>query len=121
MSKLKKIIPALLVLAFFASGCNKKTSPAKTSSAPVKEGATKVESDYVKEGYEKAKVVDMTGLDGCKFMIELTNGDKLEPNKLDNKYMKDKMNVWVKYTLNKNGASVCMSGKMIVITDIVVR
>ena len=32
---------------------------------------------------QRAKLVNMTGLDGCSWMIEINNGTKLEPTNLD--------------------------------------
>ena len=81
----------------------------------------KAEKEYEKEKYIKAMVVDMSALDGCRFMLKLESGKKLEPDKMDQIYQRDNMNVWIKYSLNKGGASICMSGQMVTLIDIQLR
>ena len=68
--------------------------------------------------YQEAKVLDLTGLDGCSFVIELKNGQKLEPINLTNEFKKDKLPVLVKYTEKTDMSSICMVGKMVELTSI---
>jgi hypothetical protein len=56
----------------------------------------------------------MTGLDGCGMVIELENGDKLEPTNLSNFEIdvEDGKKIWVEY----HGvwmASICMVGEVV--------
>ncbi|MES2799960.1 MAG: hypothetical protein V4638_08085 [Bacteroidota bacterium] len=68
-------------------------------------------------GGEKATLVDLTGLDGCGFVIELEDGSRLEPTNLldyDNTPVNGKK-VWVKYQ-TVDGGSICMVGQIVEIT-----
>lgn len=71
-----------------------------------------------KNGFLKATVVDKTGLDGCRFMLQLEDGKMLQPLNLGEKYMKDGMKVWVQYTIQKDVMTVCMAGDVVNITEI---
>lgn len=64
---------------------------------------------------QKATIVDRTGLDGCKLMIELKDGTMLEPTNLEDFSIKkeDGSKVWISYSDAENGFSICMAGKMI--------
>lgn len=68
--------------------------------------------DFIKEGYVKAKVRNMMGLDGCGFLLVLDNGEKLEPTNLDKQYMKDGIKLWIKFKPTGN-ASICMAGTVV--------
>ena len=51
------------------------------------------------EDSHSAKLVNMTGLDGCSWMIELDNGTKLEPTNLNdfNINLQENQKIWVVY------------------------
>jgi len=59
-------------------------------------------------------VKDYTGLDGCGFVIELVNGEKLEPVEIVDKNFKlyDNQRVALSYTELTNFGSICMVGKI---------
>src|SRR5687768_7118523 len=76
------------------------------------------EDYYLAQGYEKAIVTDNIGLDGCRFMLQLESGKKLEPTNLAAEYTKDGLKVWVKYQLVKNAMSICMAGEIVQLTNI---
>jgi hypothetical protein len=61
-----------------------------------------------------------TELDGCRYLIHLDNGNKLQPDKLDPKFEKDSLKVWVKYK-PEDRMNICMSGITINIIDLKVR
>lgn len=65
-------------------------------------------------------VRDYTGLDGCGFIIELVNGDKLEPVEVvdTNFVFMDGQRVLVTYTELTNLSSICMVGIMVRIETI---
>ena len=65
-------------------------------------------------------VRDYTGLDGCGFIIELVNGDKLEPVEVidTNFVFMDGQRVLVTYTELTNLPSICMVGIMVRIETI---
>lgn len=65
-------------------------------------------------------VRDYTGLDGCGFIIELVNGEKLEPVKVadTNFVFMDGQRVVVTYTELTDMGSYCMVGKVVKIETI---
>jgi hypothetical protein len=96
------------------SACNKKTVPVQSSAVVSEKNAI----DFSAKGYKKGTIVDMTGLDGCGFMIKLENGKTLEPNQLDAQFKKKNLPVWVKYSIPKSVFSICMAGQLINLTAI---
>src|SRR3972149_5569638 len=99
-----KLLSVLLILLLIS--CSKK-------SIPVSEVR-----DYEKEKFIRAMVVDMTGLDGCQFLLSLEDGKKLEPINLEPAYKKDKLPVWIRYIDSKDAMSICMAARMVRIIDI---
>ena len=75
-------------------------------------------SKMLEEGYEKATVIDNTGLDGCRFMLQLESGKKLQPTNLEEQYLKNGKQLWIKYVVQKDAMSVCMAGDVVNITSI---
>ena len=66
-------------------------------------------SDDVKESTGIVK--DYTGLDGCGFVIELSDGTKLEPFYIDSSFVfKHDQHVFVEYAILEDHASICMVG-----------
>ena len=63
-------------------------------------------------------VKDFTGkLDGCKMMIELKDGSRLEVHSVPAGItLIDGKEVAIKYTLTANAVSICMAGKVADIT-----
>ncbi len=62
-------------------------------------------------------IKDFTGLDGCKMLIVMDNGEKLQPVKVDPKLtFKDGQRISFSYLPVSGMASICMSGKMVEIT-----
>ncbi len=60
-----------------------------------------------------ATVKDFTGLDGCKFLLVLENGDKLLPAKLPAGFsLADGQEVKFGYKEMKDAVSICMAEKM---------
>lgn len=59
-------------------------------------------------------VKDFTGLDGCKFLIVLENGDKLLPAKLNDEsfVFKDGQKILFDFKELKDAMSICMAEKM---------
>lgn len=64
------------------------------------------------EGAVKATIKDATGTDGCGILIQLQNGDHLEPRNLEELGFdaNNGQKVWVSYHLDPNGVSICMVG-----------
>jgi hypothetical protein len=96
--------------------CKTKQESVKTESV---ETLKKPISDKKKTfpGEIEARVVDMTGLDGCTFLLKLNNGENLEPINLPADFKIKELKVMITYELFQ-GASICMAGKMIKITHI---
>ena len=69
------------------------------------------------ENSHSAKLVDMTGLDGCSWMIELGDGTKLEPTNLNdfNINLQDNQKIWVVYHTAAQMASICMHGEIVTV------
>ncbi len=75
------------------------------------EGACGCEYPYT------GNVVDYTGLDGCGLMIELNNGDRLEPVKLpDGFVLKEGQYLKLNYSPLTHVGSICMAGTIAHIT-----
>ena len=106
------LIASMCLLASLTS-CSKDTDPVKNCGTP-------------------ATIRDLRGLDGCGFVLELENGQRLEPvpvfrcgndpNLLtmdsSNFTWKDGLRVTIGYKELKDRASICMTGKMVEITCI---
>ncbi|HXB39217.1 MAG TPA: hypothetical protein VNZ49_01670 [Bacteroidia bacterium] len=76
--------------------------------------------NYAKEGYVKAMVIKYK-VESCGFLIELADKEKtkLAPDKLSDDLKKDKLKIWIKYTLAKKQLlGTCMAGKQCEVTDI---
>ena len=69
------------------------------------------------EDSHSAKLVNMTGLDGCSWMIELGDGTKLEPTNLNdfNINLQENQKIWVVYHTAAQMASICMHGEIVTI------
>lgn len=111
---MRNFIFALVFLVFTAS-CSRKAVPITTED---KTAPKEVIINYQQEGYIPGTIVDMTGLDGCNFMIKLENGKKLEPDKLEDQFKQNDLPVWIKYSIPKSAMGICMSGQMVILTAI---
>ena len=92
----KILLQSLVVLTLTIYSCNKES---------------KCENSH------SAKLVNMTGLDGCSWMIELNNGTKLEPTNLNdfNINLQENQKIWVVYHTAAQMASICMHGEIVTI------
>ncbi|MDQ3049546.1 MAG: hypothetical protein M3Q95_01540 [Bacteroidota bacterium] len=66
-----------------------------------------------------ATVVDYSELDGCTFLLELSDGQKLQPENLGEAFKKKGLKVFITYKIY-NGISNCMAGKMVTLNSITV-
>jgi hypothetical protein len=103
---MKNIVPVLFILLL--SSCCKRNIATVQQTAPVAD--TSMTDLKLKE----ATVIDYSEVDGCRFLLELANNEKLQPENLPAEYQKDKMKVQVKYHLT-NKMTVCMAGKTVYI------
>ena len=92
----KKKLLCLVVLTLAIHSCNKESEC---------------------EDSHSAKLVNMTGLDGCSWMIELGDGTKLEPTNLNdfNINLQENQKIWVVYHTAAQMASICMHGEIVTI------
>ena len=71
---------------------------------------------------EMGTIKDYTGLDGCKFLIELDNGENLQPVKYSDADFGDKLKDGqrIKFSFEEvtDQMSICMAGKMVEVTCI---
>ena len=65
---------------------------------------------------EHAELKNLTGLDGCGWVLELDNGSKLEPQNLTDFEIElvEGKNIHVRYT-EIEGGSICMVGQIVTI------
>ncbi|MEL6718807.1 MAG: hypothetical protein AAFO82_03620 [Bacteroidota bacterium] len=64
-------------------------------------------------------VKDHTGLDGCKYLIELPNGKKLQPIEVvDNFKWQDGQKINFSYEEVPDAMTTCMAGKVVKVTCI---
>jgi hypothetical protein len=78
------------------------------------------QKNYEAEGFVKAEIKKYD-VDGCGFMLFLNETKKLNPKNLDEKFKKEGLKVWVKYTVDKKVMSICMAGENVTITAIELR
>jgi hypothetical protein len=109
-NKLKHIagISAVLLLICFMTSCGygDRAHPADT--------------EHIFKGYQKATIIDYT-VDGCKWMLQLEDGKKLQPLELKPEFQKDQLKVWVMYEIKKGAVGICMAGEIVNITNIELR
>ncbi len=69
--------------------------------------------------HDTAYLRDFNGLDGCGWVLELNNGNYLEPQNLSDFSVDlvDGNEVRIEYQLTNN-ASVCMTGVVVELTDV---
>lgn len=73
------------------------------------------------ENSKPATLRNLTGLDGCSWVLVLDNGQKLEPTNLksfDNIKLEDGKKVFVEFEELPYAVSICMVGKIIKINCI---
>ena len=105
------LIPYILYLS--SCHCKKVASPTQATT-------TEQKRDFEAEGYTKATVISYE-IDGCTYLLKLSDEKKLEPTNLSADFKKDQLAVWIKYVPKKGGVSICMAGQMVEISDIQIR
>lgn len=105
----------LLLVGFNACKAKKKTAEKEDPRA---------ESIMPKEKPEvEGTLRNMTGLDGCRWMIELNNGQKLQPTNMADfdVPMVDGQRVWVDFVEQQGVMSICMAGKVVKLIKLYTR
>ena len=64
-----------------------------------------------------ARVIDYSEVAGCTYLLELSDGQKLQPVNLDEKYRKTGLKLFITYKIY-DGVSVCMAGKMVTLSSV---
>ncbi len=113
MNKYIAHLTILLLLVSIFAGCKAKKEANKKDTR--EQTALPKEQPGV-DGVLK----NMAGLDGCKWMIELANGDKLQPTNLAafDITLVDGKKVFVDYVVQTGVMSTCMAGKVVKIIAI---
>lgn len=86
-------------------------------AACITKKATTSDTEMETKGYVKAMVISYE-VDGCGYMLELTDKSKLEPDGLQPEFQKDSLKVWIKYKAVPDRMSVCMAGATIDLLEI---
>jgi hypothetical protein len=109
MNKHLLYIAFALLLLLGINACKAKKKAAVVEN-------TRVETALPKEKPEvEGTLRNMTGLDGCRWMIELNNGQKLQPTNMADfdVPMVDGQRVWVDFVEQQGVMSICMAGKVV--------
>ena len=64
-----------------------------------------------------AQVIDYSEIAGCTWILELSDGQKLQPVNLSEEYRRKGMRLFITYKIY-DGVSVCMTGKMVTLTSV---
>jgi hypothetical protein len=91
-----------VLLLVFEIACSKHRAVVKSSNF----------ADYI-----KATVIEWK-VDGCDWMLELDEPNKIQPINLSNDFKKDGLKVWIKYSVEKGAVSTCMAGQIVKLVDI---
>ena len=75
-------------------------------------------TNFEKEGYVKATIIKYE-VENCGYIIELSDKKKLQPDQLADEFKKNKLKVWIKYSVPKKQIpTTCMAGQLIKIESI---
>ena len=100
--KMKSIYLQIGLAILLFTGC-KNSASAPTNS-----------NSHSCEGGEVLALVDLTGLDGCDWVFEKSDGDRFEPiNLLEKLPSPTAQQYRVLYKIRTGGASICMVGQLI--------
>ncbi len=98
-----------LLICVTSCCCHKKAASTDTAK---KEDSV----DYEKQGYVKASII-ILNLDGCKYLLQLSSGKRLEVQGLPEELKKEKLQLWIKYLPDKEAMSICMAGEIVKLTE----
>ena len=104
---------SFLTIAIFTICC---TTISCSKSVYMQESKNEEKHSELCPNAVEATLKDLTGLDGCSWVLELDNGKRLEPSnlqKFDNIKLEDGKRVFVEYKTIHNAASICMVGTII--------
>lgn len=58
-------------------------------------------------------------LDGCKWMLQLANGQKLQPTELDEEFLINNLKVKIAYDRIPDAPNICMAGQVVKLIRII--
>lgn len=99
----------LISLLIILTACCKKSISVLSGNDLLKSSQVIIDHKLV-----EATVLDYRNLDGCTFLMQLNNGEKLQPENLDSVFQKNNLQVLIKYHLTGKN-TICMTGKTILI------
>lgn len=102
-----RVIAPISLLLLFASCKNKAQN---TSSQ-------QIDNVYSRE-LESATVI-FYELDGCKWMLQLANGQKLQPIELEDEFLINNLKVKIAYDKIPDAPNICMAGQVVKLIRII--
>lgn len=104
-----------LIACLFLFSCPPPSTPIEETKAEM-DDAVKPDPNASADCSTFAMVRDFTGQDGCRFLLELSNGEKLLPNDMPIMDFKltNNLAVNIDYDIIKDGVSACMMESKIV-------
>jgi hypothetical protein len=108
-------ISLLLVIAFSFATCKSQKEP--TSNAGVK-----TEKEMLVQGFVKGTIVDYSKEKGCTYLIKNDEtGELLLPMKLEDRFLVNNLEVWIKYGYSRRPQGSCLKGITITLGEIEIR
>jgi hypothetical protein len=101
-----------LVICLIALGIN-----SCSSKKGIDKAVSSVKINPADSGYYQFTVVDLTNLDGCRFMLKDSEGKEFLPINLSPENQVVDKEIWIKYSLKKGIPTTCMRGTVIEVTD----
>ena len=105
----------LLLLALSLNHCKESKTVSNNDSA-------QTDKEMLSEGFHKGIIVDYSAEKGCTYLIKREEtGELLLPLKLEDKFMRDNLNVWFKYGYSRRQQGTCLKGITITLGEIKLR
>ena len=90
----------------------------ETEQQTTTEASTKQTMEPIKQDWLQVKVVDMRGLDGCRFLLELENGKRLQAINLSPEHQKTGLKLRITYKMAEGYMGICMAGDMVELVNV---
>jgi len=112
---MKHYVTTFVIAILLMTGCSAKKAVTETAGTNSEKERT---DQILKEGYIQAVIEDNTK-GGCGFVIKnISTGEFLLPNNLEDKYKKDGLKVWLKIRPIRPAQGVCIIGNPVTIEEI---
>lgn len=109
MTTLKKIITGSCLALAMACGSKKDMSSSQNNSMKKDTGSPDSKEQTDDASLIKATVVDQSEIAGCTYLLQLSTGEKLQPENLAAEFQKNDLSVLIKYRLTQMNTA-CMAG-----------